>query len=214
MPQTRSIRKTKLKKNKQQRGPINPPLSVTKYTGPGRMPQYYNGSLPYVFEISYGTNIVSTGAGLVQYLFSSDPSPGSLENPYPGFALLSPIFRDFRILVSSFQYTPNVDGGTPTGVNPGPLAVAVDRSVNTLPASYADADKLQTVYHSLNTHWRVTVRMAQVEEADMRAMSSGGPYSQTLLYYLKLFANNTAVSTTYGRILIKSIIQCSNPYAL
>lgn len=215
-----TLRKKKGRLNKRQKpriynGKMNIELGVTKYSGPATLPGYVRGSNSYLFEISYGTNIVSTSGSVISYVFSSDPSPGSLENPYTGFALLAGIFREFRILCTHYRYVPTIDGGTPTGLNPTPLAVVVERGIQAIPSSLADADHIGTVmYRSLNSVWSCTIRMEQVDEASMKSMVSGGPFAPATLFYLKLFTGAAAASTTYGRLVCKSIIQVIDPFTL
>lgn len=179
---------------------------TTEYHGPILIRGVRSDTKVYAQNLVFDGAVLSTGAGLIQYQYSSDPTALSVLNPAIQWTIRSQVFREFRVLGFRFEYTPGLDGGTPSGTYPGPVYCVVEHGIAAAITTYAAGAQYSSIESfSLNARYVREVRMVQTDESDFQPVGSG-PLPDSTLYFLKIFANG-ANSTTYGRVRLIFLVQ-------
>lgn len=140
----------------------------------------------------------STAGGVIDSSFSDDPSSYAVGD-WTNFAGDWHEYRSLGIRVEFFPWN-RYSKVTTTCT---PFIVVGDRATSGTLGSYQVAmDHASATKHSIEDPWVKEIRMNGAEEAQWK--STAGP---TATKWIKFYADNLTVSTTYGRFFVYNLIQ-------
>jgi len=175
-----------------------PPASAIEYNGP---------SIPRVFAMQRKTNtelmIQETGfssdaGGLMTTVFGSSPSAASNWSGWQS------CYDEFRTLALTVQYVPNDRYNRGVSVFTAPLSMVCDMDNSGSLASYTQAAQYGSdVFKSLDTPWKIHLKMSGVTDAQWSNTSPG----TTSFFWIKCYAAGLTASTQYGLLLIYRLVE-------
>jgi len=184
------------KKGKKPSNKITPASSII-YRGPLLTPGAKSGTALREIIVAYQNNIASSAGGVINNVFSNDPSNSG------DWANIQATAAEYRVLKVEWQYYPqNKYNRTATTVAPG-LRI-IDRSGSGVLTGYANAANHDSVkIMALDEPWSMTANMNGTDESGFIPISgAAAPY-----VWLKLYASGESISTTYGFMLVRLRLQ-------
>jgi len=144
-------------------------------------------------------DLASTVGGVIADVYGSSPAGA------PNWGDTNSVWGEYRTLAVTVEFRPN-NRYSKTTTTCVPIAVVTDRRNATALASYDNATSRESCrLLDLEDPWSQVLKMDGSEEAQFVAVS--GPLS---FYWIKLFATGLTVSTTYGKVFVKYLVQFRN----
>lgn len=197
MPRSQKRRGTR--KGTQRQGPKELSVSAQSYRGPAVPRWAFSANHTDTMLLVDNVDLASTAGGAIADVYGNSPSGA------PNWADMNTVWGEYRTLAMTIEFYPN-NRYSKTTTTCVPLAVVVDRRNATAYASYDAATSHETArLRSLEDPWRVEIKMDGSEESQFIAVS--GPTSSN---WLKLYASGLTISTTYGKVFIKYLVQFRN----
>lgn len=156
----------------------------------------------YAIQVASVTDVVSSGAGIINTVFTTDPSAT------PDWSSYAAIFDEYRVLALMVEYQPinrYAPVASPGGITQQvPWFIVIDLDdvapITTRPQVTAYGGSVEI--HNTTDPWKRSVRM------------SGGPddnwvttATPTSTYAVKTFAQSASASVTYGTCLVRALVQ-------
>jgi len=173
--------------------------SAQAYRGPAVPRWAFQANHTTEMVLTDNSDLASTAGGAIATVFGSGPSG------CPNWADTNTVWGEYRTLAMTVEYYPN-NRYSKTTTTCVPLAVLVDRRNSTALTSYDNATSHEACrLLSLEDPWRQSIKMEGTEEAAFSAVSGPNDF-----FWVKLYATGLTVSTTYGKIFVKYLVQFRN----
>ncbi len=151
----------------------------------------------HTFILRDDVAVTTDGAGLLQSVFSNNPSSTSNWSGYAG------VFDEYRILGVVLDFKRLFAVGGATTLFYAPVAHCIDRSDSTVLTSYDLALRSQDGKESNgNVGFRVIMPMKDVGESEFKSTAS--PVAET---WIKFYSSGNTASTTIGRAAVQYVVQ-------
>lgn len=175
------------------------PVSAQRYIGSAVPRWAFQANHTTEMILTDNADLASTAGGTIADIFGNAPTGA------PNWADTNTVWGEYRTLAMTVEFYPN-NRYSKTTTTCVPLAVVVDRRAATALSSYDNATSRESCrLLSLEDPWRQVVKMEGSEESQFVAVS--GPTSSN---WIKLYATGLTVSTTYGKIFVKYLVQFRN----
>jgi len=174
-------------------------VSAQRYVGPIIGSPFNDANHTTTLLLIYQTSLASTVGGVVADVFGNNPSSAS------NWGDSNAVWGEYRVLAFRLEFYP-VNRYSKTTTVTFPVLVDVDRRNSTALTSFSVAAARETCkMRSLEDPWHEEIRMTGSEESQFIAVSA-----PTALSWFKLYSTGLSVSTTYGLILVKYLVQFRN----
>jgi hypothetical protein len=174
-------------------------ISANSYRGPALPRWAFSANHSTELILTDNVDLASTAGGAIADVYGNSPTGA------PNWADTNTVWGEYRTLAITVEFYPN-NRYSKTTTTCVPIAVVVDRRASTALASYDSATSHESCrLLSLEDPWRQTIKMTGSEESQFVAVSA--PNSSS---WVKLYASGLTVSTTYGKVFIKYLVQFRN----
>jgi hypothetical protein len=170
-------------------------IHALEYDGPIIPPGTELALTPYEIVINDTGDLGSTAGGVLLTVYSSNPS-GS-----PNWTGSTDLFSRYRVLAWEVLYIPDNRYNRLT-VTTRSVFVAIDRRNATAFTSNDDALELEPEMLSMDSPWKVAIRMDTIQEATFQAVSSPTAFS-----WVKMYSTGHSISTVYGMVYLRWLLQ-------
>jgi len=171
--------------------------SVLEYKGPIRTPGSITAKELHTVAMDSTFAITSSSGGVINNVISNDPSSATSWSGWAG------LYQNYRTLGFSIVYAPfNQYNRVSTTV--APLVTVLDRDSNfTALVSYDNASQFTSMkFADLSHRWSRSIQMAGSQDG---VFSPTGSLTET--YFIKLFSSGNSLSTTYGQLFVRYLVQ-------
>lgn len=193
------------KKSGKKQERMNPPPDQLVYRGPTRLPvrSIVSAEQTTTMEFVIINSVATSAGGVLATVFS----PGSSATSATDWSNASGMYKEYRILSSSYEFVPWNTYNWPTTTTLAPVYSVIDRgdatAIGSLSALAGYVDTLSS--HKPGSGFVVTARMSGTDEAGW-TLTTTTP-STANQFHTKLYsAGNTASITLYdyiGRIMVQ-----------
>jgi len=186
--------------NNMRKNVSNPPgANIIRYNGPSRLPENVHPEIKTV-ELHDGSAVTSSAGGVIE-LNATSSNVRTLGDDFSSWALL---YREYRVLAIRLEYHPDVLGATIAALLYKPIYTVVDRLDNSAVGAFTNIESNTSLrIFTLNQPWFREAKMEDTSEADFIAASA----DSTSPFSIKGFTTGVTATTTYGRILIRWVVQ-------
>jgi len=197
---TRSFRKRRTNKRPgSNQAPRETAVSSQQYNGPVSMRVFSGGDHTTTLLLTYQTTLVSDAGGVISTVFGNNPSSAG------NWADTNTVWGEHRVLAFKVEFFP-YNRYSKTTTTCIPVVVDVDRrSATALPNMAAATSRETAKLKSLEDPWKIEAKMKGSEEAQFLAVSSPNSF-----IWIKTYTSGLTVSTTYGLILVRYLVQFRN----
>jgi len=174
---------------------VSPQLLV--YRGPVRAPGAREQAKLSTQELTFYVSITSTAGGLINNVI------GNVNTAASDWTAFAGIFDEYRVLATTMIYQPAQNATYVSTYLGSTIVYAWDRDTpNALTGYAAGFNYESSVVSNMGTRQDLVLKMTGAEDAGFINISSPTP-----TWWLKMYSSGLTVSTFYGGLFIRYLIQ-------
>jgi hypothetical protein len=173
-----------------------PATKTITYNGPIRLVSADAEQSLHSLQLVNEFQITSSGAGIINNVFPSSP------NGCADWSSLALVFDEYRTLGFRVEFYPD-NRYSKTTTNCTPLLCVIDRDNAAALTTYTLGAQYEScMFVSIEDPWKREVKMNGIEDSGFVNTTSPAP-----TFYMKLYGQNLSVSTGYGLVIIRYLVQ-------
>jgi hypothetical protein len=173
-----------------------PSSKSISYNGPVRLASADAEQSLHSLQLVNEFQLTSNSGGVINNVFPSSP------NGCADWSSLALVFDEYRTLGFQVEFYPD-NRYTKVTTNCTPLVCVVDRDNAAALTTYTIGAQYESCkFESVEDPWIRKVKMNGIEDSGFVNTTSPVP-----TFYIKLYGQNESVSTTYGLIIIRYLVQ-------